>query len=866
MKRALELLLGLPGGFLAQEGELALRFYPLWPWQDVVGAAVWNVAVLALSVWAVLWLYRRDARSPRARTVLCGLRLALVVLLVLLLNRPVLQLTQSRVEPSVVAVLVDDSLSMKVADEAEGRPRLSAAVQALLGPTQPDAAGAGATGLLDRLARDHVVRVYRFGAVATPLGVWDGPTGLTAARLRDLTPSADATAVGGAVASVAAELLGQRLAGVVVLTDGRDAPARASGGATMAAWGPAGGDAVGRLREKGVKVFGVEVGSDVAPRNLAVQNVVVEEAAFKGDLVGVRVAVSGTGYPPGQAVRVRLTDAASGAVLPGVSQATGAEGQAVADATLDDDGRAEVELILRPDRVGDLEIAAQVSAVGAEPGEGEIDASDNQRVAFLTVLDTQLTVLYVEGYPRWDYRFLRTELIRDRSIEVSILLTSADEGFAQEGNRPIRRFPETMEELLPFDVVILGDVDPRQFSDRQLELLVEFVGSKGGGLMMVAGPRHAPWAYRGSPIEPLLPVLWGGDAVSGGELGSGAVGRARGGVRSAGRGGGSAADGPLTVGFRPVVTAAGVRSGVFRFLADPEANARFLREDLQMLFWYARGVVAKPAVAEVLAEHPVDVGPDGRKAPLLVVGRYGAGRTLFSGIDESWRFRYYTGESVFDTYWVQQIRLLARGRKLGQRAVTVQAGRPVVELGETASVIVRVLDPNLLRQLPERIEAERLNAAGELIARESLVRQDDRPDTFIGQWRADRVGRTVVRLPFLAPGMVGPSGVGAGGSDGGGDALGAGAGWAASYETVVPRLELADPRVDRAALARLSGETGGVSVRLAEVDGLPDRIASAAKVIPLETARPLWDAPLAMALFVLLLTAEWVLRKLYGMV
>lgn len=883
--RLLELLLGLPRGFLAQEGELALRFYPLWPWQDVVGAAVWNLALLGASAWLIAWVYRRDARQSRQRLLLGSLRFALVLLVVLLLNRPVVQLTQSRVEPSVVAVLVDDSVSMTVADEAGGRPRLTAAVERLVGPMEGEANGpvavtegpaaSSAAGLLERLARDHVVRVYRFGGSPSLLGIWDGPAGEVAGRLRGLRAASDSTAVAASAAAVAEDLVGQRLAGLVVVTDGRDAPTRAGLVVARAGLGGTGGDPVMRLREAGIKVFGIEVGSDRPPRNLLVQNVVLEEAAFKGDLVGIRVSVSGSGFPAAQPVRVRLLDARTGGVLPGVSRVAGATTQAIADATLDADGRAEVELILRPAEVGNLELVAEVSAADQQPGEGEIDAADNRRLAYLTVLDTELTVLYVEGYPRWDYRFLRTELIRDRSIEVSILLTSAEEGFAQEGNRPIRRFPETMDELLPFDVVILGDVDPRQFTDAQLELLAEFVGSKGGGLMMVAGPRHAPWAYRGSAIEPVLPVAWtsaGPDAAVGLSAREAATsGRAGDRDRRSGRVPGASLResiglGNLTVGFRPIVTSEGLRSGVFRFFADPEVNEQFLRNDLQMLFWFARGIVAKPGLAEVLAEHPTELGPDGRKAPLLVAGRYGAGRTLFSAVDESWRFRYYTGESVFDTYWVQQIRLLARGRKLGQRAVTVQAVRPVVELGELASVVVRVLDSNLLRQLPERLEAERLDPSGQVVGRELLTRQEDRPDTFIGQWRADRVGRTIVRLTSIAPGV---DGIGAGLNRGRGESgpeVGQEAGLTTAYDTVIPRLELADPRPDRAALARLAAETGGESLPLAAAAALPERIVSAAKVIPVETSKPVWDAPLAMLLFALLITAEWVLRKIFGMI
>jgi hypothetical protein len=101
---------------------------------------------------------------------------------------------------------------------------------------------------------------------------------------------------------------------------------------------------------------------------------------------------------------------------------------------------------------------------------------------------------------------------------------------------------------------------------------------------------------------------------------------------------------------------------MFRFFTDRAQNDKYLRDDLQPLFWFSRGVVAKSGVGLVYAEHPIATDPTGRKAPLLVLGRFGAGRTLFSAIDDSWRWRYYTGESVFDTYWVQQIRYLARGR------------------------------------------------------------------------------------------------------------------------------------------------------------------------------------------------------------
>src|SRR5437764_9180187 len=97
-------------------------------------------------------------------------------------------------------------------------------------------------------------------------------------------------------------------------------------------------------------------------------------------------------------------------------------------------------------------------------------------------------------------------MIRDSTVDISCLLFSADQGFAQEGDKPITRFPESMTEMLAYDVVLFGDVDPRQFTDRQLQLVSDFVARKGGGFGMIAGPRWSPLAFRNTPIEAILPV------------------------------------------------------------------------------------------------------------------------------------------------------------------------------------------------------------------------------------------------------------------------------------------------------------------------------------------------------------------------
>ena len=263
------------------------------------------------------------------------------------------------------------------------------------------------------------------------------------------------------------------------------------------------------------------------------------------------------------------------------------------------------------------------------------------------------------------------------------------------------------------------------------------------------------------------------------------------------------------------------------------------------MFWYAQGITTKPGVGEVYAEHPAELGPDGRKAPVLVLGRFGAGRTLFSGIDDSWRWRFYTGEGVFDTYWIQQLRYLARSNKLGQRRLTFTANRPAYEQFEQVRLTMRVLDPVLLQQLPEGVDVEMVDEQGQVVRRDKLLKQEGQPENYSASFAADKVGRFTMRLAPVA---------------------GEAAALDLPLEVMIPRLELNQPQVDRQLLTRLAAETLGQPVALSEArTKLPQVIQSAAKIIPIQTSEPLWDAPVAMWIFVLLLTTEWVLRKVFGM-
>src|SRR5439155_9854570 len=345
----------------------------------------------------------------------------------------------------------------------DGKPlsRLEA-VEQLLSP--------GDKSLLSALAKVHQIRFFKFD---------NDKEAIDAAAVAKLDPQGQHTQVLSSVRSVLSDMQGQRLAGVIVLTDGRETPARPIA------------EGLAALKDFGVKVHPVAVGSDKPPTNIGVQAVTVQDSAFKDDIVNVKATIRGTGYEPGHVVSVVLKDKKTGRMLPAP------DGKLEQHVVLNDDQPVEAELQFKPTEVGTLDLVVE-----ALKQPGEIDDEDNERTAQVAVLDARLNVLYVDGAPRWEYRYIKNEMIRDRTIDISCLLLSADPNFAQEGDPPregfpgpIRRFPESIEELAQYDVVLFGDVDPRQFSDSQLQLVSDFVNKRGGGFGMVAGPRYSPQAF-----------------------------------------------------------------------------------------------------------------------------------------------------------------------------------------------------------------------------------------------------------------------------------------------------------------------------------------------------------------------------------
>ena len=827
MRRLLEWLLDLEAIRLDEGGALAVHWQSAWP----AWAVAMAVALLVVWTWRI---YRREGGPRWGRWVGGLLRVCLLLLTLGLAFQPLLLLRRTRVEPSQVALLIDDSASMGTSDRYardEGAAALARAVglfeagtgeaPASTRPTTTtsratSSASADAVGALSRRSRaDLVVAGLRAGrgaalralAARNRLAVYafaerarlqlpSVPGDALApviAWLASFQPSGSQTDLSGAIGQVLGESRAGRLAAIVVFSDGRstvpgdiDAAVRAAG-------------------ELQVPVHAILAGSAERRRDIIVGPAVAGSPVFVRDPIAVDVRVAGEGVGPDEPIDVQLL---------GPDDAVLAEERI----TLSGEAKSrQVELRHRPDQPGRLRMR-----VRAGPIAGETNPGNNVDTVEVEVVDEKVKVLYVDGYPRYEYRYLKNMLVREATVTASCLLLSADEGFSQEGAESIRRFPETAEELRPFDVVIFGDVNPRGdwLSPRQMATLVEWVGDRGGGFVMVAGPRWSPQAYLGTPLEKLIPVQIDPDTSG----------------RSAAA---------LTATFQPRLTLAGRRSSVFRFDLDAGANDQIVA-DLPGMFWYAQTRGAAPG-AEVLAEHPTARTVEGAM-PLWVTGRYGAGGTAFVGVEETWRWRREVGDALFDIHWLQLIRRLTRGQFLGpDRRFALRADRRQYVLGEPVVLTLSVLDAGEAAGLPDEIPVELVDVDGHMAARVRLHRLGEKAGTYEGGVWPPRAGSFTVRIDGSAIGSPhNPP--------------------TAMVHVEASGAELRRLEPDHETLRALARRTGGLAVGLDRINQVAERIEDRSVEIPDDVTEPLWDTKLVLGLFVLIIGVEWILRKALGLV
>jgi hypothetical protein len=780
VKRFVEWYLGIPPAGAGQGTAWRIESRPIGPDGWVEGLAVTLGVALAAGVIA---LYFREAHrlTPARRLTLAGLRLAALGLVAVMLSQ--VTLSVDRTGLPVVAVLVDDSASMGLSEGLTKKggsgaaTRLDLARQTL---TRNDGR------FLRSLARRFRVRLYHFDSDAAAVSAEGTEDDLPSVikDLRELMPDGTETRPAAAVRRVLDDLRGVSPSAVVVFTDGVATGGEAE---TLSAVAPL-------AARRRAPLFPVGIGSDGPGRDLELYDLTADEVAFLGDPVRVTARFRTFGLR-GTPVTLTLTNRETGGVLAEATAEVGADGRP-----------GEAELVFTPEAEGDLEVSLAVRTGGSEA-----NTANNAATRRVSVRNQKVRVLLAEHAPRYEFRFLKALLEREPTVDLDTVLQEADLGFSQEDRTALERFPLRKEEILAYDVIIFGDLDPGLLGADALAAVAEFVRVKGGGLIGIAGPEFFPSRYAGTPLEPLLPVALEGFSAPSSDVFLGEP-------------------------FRPRVTLQGRQAGPMFRLADAGSLAEAAWDELPGLYWRADAPTLRPG-AVVLVEAPNIAAPP---SPLVALQRFGAGKVLLHLTDETWRWRFRAGDAYFGRYWVQTIRYLSRAALLGRdRAAELTADRRSYTQGEPVTLRVRFLDDRLIPQsggVTVVIE-DRAGGRQELV----LERTAELSDSF--EARLERMPQGSYHAWVREPAFTGVPP-------------------AFDFRIDPPDRELLRREADFADLRRAAELSGGRFSTLAEADRLPSRLPAGRPVrLEAATPRPLWNRPELLLALAGVLTAEWLLRK-----
>jgi len=804
MKQFVEWYLGIPP---AEPGEgTSWTFQHTTPWP--AGWPDWCSLLAVLGVLAVTVVIGfRAARACRLRIRVCLVLLRLLAVSLIGVFLCQLTLSVERTGLPFVVVMVDDSASMQLQDRFTDR-RLKQAAETLLGSRSRSTASrldltkalltARKGDWLARVLAKHKLRVYRFAETAQVVGAREylDRSGLDdlVKRIQDLNGAGEATRPAPAIRKVLSDFRGAAPAALIVLSDG----VATSGEADRMS------EIVAEARNQGVPVFTVGTGSEQPARDLQLYDVLMDDVGVVGVPVTVSARIKAFNYN-GQSTTLTLRDKRSDQIMAQQNVSIGADGVA-----------SEVELTFTPAAEGEFEME-----LAARPLPDESNRENNRETRPLSVRQGRIHVLLADSVPRYEFRYLKHLLERegrsDRTVTLHTLLQNADPRYAeqdQSASHLLGRFPITRAQLFEYDVVILGDLDPRLLSDGVLQNLHDFVSVKGGGLIVIAGSQHQPFGYRGTKLEPLLPV----------ELDTASA---------------PAPEQPIEVGYQPQLTIHGAKgTPIFRF-ADTDGLQGDVWNHLPALYWLFAAPVLKPG-AIALMEHRTQTGVQTR-LPVIALQRYGNGKVLFHATDELWRWRRQDPNRFFGRYWNQAIRYLIRSKFLGSdRAAVLSSDRLLYRSGEAVELRLRFTDESLVPKAEAEVVVM-LEKRGGQQQRVTLSAIPQAPTVYSG---------TVPRL-----------------SDGSYH------GWVVSpafrdrspsvdFRVERPQRELALRNIDRRELELTAKETGGVYHSIATVGRLPAALPAGAPVV-LSNHKPLilWNRWEILLCLVLVLTGDWLLRK-----
>jgi hypothetical protein len=693
------------------------------------------------------WSYRYTipALSSSKRWGLGVLRFLSLILLCFLLLEPVLQMVDETENPPLLAVLIDDSQSMRV---VQGTDSATTAVRDRL------------TTLLAPLSDDLPGTARFFGFNTSVRALPEAPTD-------SLTFTGRRSDLGAALQDITEELQGQNLRAVALVSDGQYNSGR----------DPA------RVADRfPVPVHTITVGDTTRRRDLKIQQVVTNDRAYVDTEVPVRVTLQATDL--GEA-RTTVTLQQDGQP---VDTARVALPDGVAETTLD--------LTFRPASPGLRRLTVQ-----AAPLDGETLTENNVRTVRLRVLDNKRRVLLLGDVPSPSYSALRRVFARDANTTLTARVPKKDGSFY---NGPL---PDSLDR---FDVVVCAGFPSAVVPEAPVRRVARQINA-GTPALFVIGHRTDLSAWRTHFAE-ALPAMSAESSLSFAEAAFAPVDTER---------------------SHPVLQIEDADVGLFRRLppVDVPTAAWTPTPDAQVL-----AEASRPALS--------------RTDPALILRRRAGQRTALLLTTGTWRWATLPPDlSAADPLWPGLLSNLLRwvSTNTDDQPVRVQPATSTFDGDQPVTFRGQVYDESQSPVSQATLNLTITDSTG-----------TEYPHTMEplgnGRYTLDVGSLPEGTYRYSATATLDDTSIG---TDNG------------SFSVEALRLEYQQTRADPVLMRRIAARSGGNAYTAETASALPADLGADSSFAPTVSTNTreaeLWRTSLFLAIILVLLAAEWTLRKRFGL-
>lgn len=756
---------------------------------------LWGILLcIVISVSITVYGYLRIGQplNNTVRNILIALRFCAITILLGCLLAPVIIEKKDITPPTNLSILVDTSLSMQMEDNYSGKSdqsRLDQVKQILNEETHQ---------FVSTLSSDYKVHIYNF----------DTRTHTDSVSALDFSPEGLLTDITSSIRDVVSLWKGQQNAGVVLISDGAHNASSIN---------------VDEIADMDTPIYTIGVGSAVPPKDIRISKVDVLPVAHIGHESIVGITITHSGYE-NESIRVALRKVDSNqlvdATILDIPKDTAIQDQRITNTT-----QHYVELKLTPEREGNYQYSVTIPSL-----EGELTYANNEKTFSLKVVKAKLNVLYYEGRPRWEYAFLKRTLERDPDIEATItmrthkvdpetVLSQNDGYYPIESARKPVRFPDSIEELRQYDILILGDLSEQHLTKTQQQAISAYVIEHSKSVIFLPSKTAlGRGGFNRTLLADILPIQIPHNGCNE-QHGEFAVAPTQAGL------------------FHPILQ-----------LDDASERNTEMWQNLPVLTIYFNGYQQKAGATTLLNKH------DG--SPILLFQRVGLGKSLLFTTEGLWNWNFGVNSykdskyrTAYQRFWAQTIRWMAQESEDKRVYISTDAS----SYAQYDEVDIRVRTFLQTFQSHELIDAqlEITSPRGTTFPLKTrngkIESQAGNVGNYSAKLKLDEYGRYKIRAVAMRENRMLDE-----------DEI--------NISVHQQLIEMESPQLNETFLKEIAQQTGGVYLNIDAIDNLHKHIKIVEKPVFVDTQRDLWTNPLLLIIIVGFLGSEWFIRKRVGLV